>query len=177
MGLAEIYKRVYRKVVENLSSDQKIRYWRKQGVKIGKNCHLETMCLSTEPYLIEIGDHVAIALGTCFATHDGGIWCFRDEAEDLDLFGKIRIGNNVFIGINCTILPNSVVGDNCIIGAGSVVRGRFPDNSVIFGNPATVVMKMSAQKFLYLHNPGLLHTKNLSASDKTRTIMDHYNLK
>ena len=45
----------------------------------------------------------------------------------------------VFVGADCTFLPNTFVGNNCIIGAGSVVRGRFPDNSVIVGNPAKVL--------------------------------------
>ena len=33
-----------------------------------------------------------------FITHDGGIWCFREEIGHADIFGKIKIGNNVFIG-------------------------------------------------------------------------------
>ena len=97
-------------------------------MKIGKNCYINNVNFSTEPYLIEVGDHVAIAAGTDFITHDGAIWCFREELENADVFGTIRIGNNVFIGNNCTILPNTSVGDNCIIGAGSTVRGQFPDN-------------------------------------------------
>lgn len=97
-------------------------------------------------------DHVAIAGGTDFITHDGAIWCFRDEIINADIFGKIKIGNNVFIGNSCTILPNTIIGDNCIVGAGSVARGKFPDNSVIVGNPAKLVVKMNVQKFLYLQN-------------------------
>ena len=146
-------------------------------MKIGENCLFNTMTFSTEPYLIEIGDHVAIARGTLFITHDGGIWCFRGEIENSDVFGKIKIGNNVFIGNNCTILPNTVVGDNCIIGAGSVLRGKFPDNSVIVGNPAKVVFNMSVQKLLYLQNPGMLKTQNLSGSRKIEVIKESFGIK
>ena len=160
-----------------ISSDEKrIKYLRRQGIKIGENCHFNTMSFSTEPYLIEIGDHVAIAAGTDLITHDGAIWSFRDEIKNADIFGKIKIGNNVFIGNNCTILPNTVIGDNCIVGAGSVVRGKFPEDSVIIGNPATVVMKMSVQKFIYLQNPGLLKTQHLTDTKKQEIIKNHFGI-
>ena len=124
----------------------------------------------------KIGNHVAVAAGTQIITHDGAIWCFRDEIEYADIFGKIKIGNNVFIGNNCTILPNTIIGDNCIIGAGSVVRGKFAENSVIVGNPAKVVLKMSFQKFLYLQNPGLLRTQNLTDFQKSKIIKKHFGI-
>jgi acetyltransferase-like isoleucine patch superfamily enzyme len=158
------------------SNERRIKYLRKQGMKIGENCLIITMNFSTEPYLIEIGNHVGIAGGTDFITHDGAIWCFREELRNADIFGKIKIGNNVFIGNGCTILPNTIIGDNCIVGAGSVVRGKFPDNSVIIGNPAKLVLKMSIQKFLYLQNPGLLKTKNLNADEKNKIIKEYFGI-
>jgi acetyltransferase-like isoleucine patch superfamily enzyme len=176
MFLREIIKSIHKKILEKASSERKIEYWRKQGMKIGKNCRLETMSFSTEPYLIEIGDHVAIAMGTDFVTHDGGIWCFRHEIVNGDIFGKIKIGDNVMIGVNCTILPNTVVGNNCIIGAGSVVRGKFPDNSVIFGNPAKVVLSMCAQRLLYCQSQGFLKTNNLTITEKTKAIKKHFKI-
>jgi acetyltransferase-like isoleucine patch superfamily enzyme len=176
MNLRDILYRLHIKLLEKTSNETKIRYLRRQGMKIGNNCLISTMNFSTEPFLIEIGDHVAIADDTEIVTHDGGIWCFRDEISNADLFGKIKIGNNVFIGNNCTILPNTIIGDNCIVGTGSVVRGKFPDNSVIIGNPAKVIMNTNVQRFLYLHNPGLLKTKNLPRKKKTRAIKDHFGI-
>lgn len=164
------------RLLEKTSHKRKASYWRSRGMKIGEDCQLYTMTFSTEPYLIEIGDHVAIARGTLFITHDGGIWCFRDQIKNGDIFGRIRIGNNVFIGNNCTILPNTTVGNNCIIGAGSVVRGEFPDNSVIVGNPAKMVFNMSMQKLFYTQNPDLLITHDLSEKEKTEVIKRHFNL-
>lgn len=174
--LTIIFQKLQRLLLKAASNEQKIKYLRRQGMKIGQDCFFATMSFSTEPYLIEIGNHVAIAGGTLLITHDGAIWCFREEIRNADIFGKIIIGNNVFIGSNCTILPNTVIGNNCVIGAGSVVRGTFGDNSVIVGNPAKVVLSMSVLKFFFLQNKGLLKTKNIPASKKTEIIKKHFGI-
>jgi acetyltransferase-like isoleucine patch superfamily enzyme len=176
MNFISILQRAHVILLNKASNKSKIKYLRKQGMKIGNNCRISTMSFSTEPYLIEIGNHVAIAAGTDLITHDGGIWCFREDLGQADIFGKIIIGNNVFIGNSCIILPNTIIGDNCIIGAGSVVRGKFPENSVIIGNPAKVILKSSVQKFLYLQNPAFLKTANLSLAKKTKIIKKHFNI-
>jgi len=172
-----VLQRAQIKLIEKSGNDRRIKYFRNKGMKIGKDCLFHTMTFSTEPFLIEIGDHVAIARGTLFITHDGGIWCFRNELQSGDVFGKIKIGNNVFIGNNCTILPNTTVGNNCIIGAGSIVRGQFPENSVIVGNPAKVVLNMSMQKLFYTQNPDLLLTHDLAENQKIKIIKDHFHIK
>jgi len=174
MNLKDILKSIQLALLKKASNERKIKYMRRQGMKIGNDCRFNTISFSTEPYLIEIGNHVAIAGGTEIITHDGAIWCFREEIVNADVFGKIKIGNNVFIGDNCTILPNTFIGDNCIVGAGSVVRGKFPENSVIIGNPAKIVMKMSMQKFLYLQNPNLFKTQNLPDSEKSIILKKHF---
>lgn len=176
MNLKSTIQKIRNLIFKLGSHDGRIKYYRKQGMKIGQNCFFASMSFSTEPYLIEIGDHVGIAGGTDFITHDGGIWCFRNEIPNADIFGKIRIGNNVVIGSNCTILPNTTIGDNCIVGAGSVVRGKFPGSSVILGNPAKVVTSIDVQKFLYLQNPGLLKTKNMPIKLKTKVIKEHFGI-
>jgi acetyltransferase-like isoleucine patch superfamily enzyme len=176
MNLKGFFKRLMLIFLKKASNNVKIKFLRKQGMKIGENCLINTVAFSTEPYLIEIGNHVAIANGTEIITHDGAIWCFREEMQNADVFGRIKIGNNVFIGNNCTILPNTVIGNNSVIGAGSVVRGKFPDNSVIFGNPAKIVLNMNVQKFLYLQNPGLMKTSNLPDTTKNKIIKKHFGI-
>ena len=56
---------------------------------------------------------------------------------------SISIGNISFIGARATLLPGTEIGDNCIIGACSVVKGKIPSNSIVIGNPAKIVATTS----------------------------------
>jgi len=175
MKLRAILKRLHEKILAESSLERRINYLRKQGIKIGKNCNIKTMSFSTEPYLIEIGDRAEISCGVKFITHEGSVKCLGDELDGY-LYGKIKIGNNVFIGINCIILINTVIGDNCIIGAGCIVRGQFPDNSVIIGNPAKVVSNINIQKMLFRHNPGFVKMNNPTVREKDRLVKKHFGI-
>jgi galactoside O-acetyltransferase len=57
---------------------------------------------------------------------------------------EIHIGNDCFIGARSFILPGVTIGNNCIVGAGSVVSGNIPDNSLVVGNPATIICKTTS---------------------------------
>ncbi len=119
-----------------------IGYARSIGVSIGERCrliNLQTGTFGSEPYLVKLGEHVTITDNVKFITHDGGVWVFRDENPDLDVFGPILVGNNVFIGVNAIILPGVTIGDNCIIGAGSLVTRNVSPGSVVAGIPARVI--------------------------------------
>ena len=54
----------------------------------------------------------------------------------------IEIGNDCFIGMNSIILKGTQLGNNVIVGAGSIVHGTFPDNCIIAGNPAKIIKKI-----------------------------------
>ncbi|MCD8328841.1 MAG: acyltransferase [Ruminococcus sp.] len=56
---------------------------------------------------------------------------------------EISIGKNCFIGCNSIILKGTVLGDGCVVGAGAVVSGKFPENSVIVGNPGRVIRTLN----------------------------------
>lgn len=174
MKLIKVFKVIRRLIIERSSMHLRIEYLRKQGVQIGERCIIETMDFSTEPYLVEIGDDVAIAGGTVFITHDAGINCFRDEFPDDDVFGKIKIGNKVFIGSNCTLLPNTTIGNNSIIGAGSTLRGTYPSDVVIAGNPAKVITNINVQRLLYRQNPGRLATYKMTDQEKKPYVIEHF---
>lgn len=148
-----------------------------KGVKFGSNCNFRTMNFGSEPYLIEIGDDVHTARDVNFATHDGGLSVLRHkypEFKNVDLFGKIIIGNNVFIGLGTTILRNTVVGDNVIIGAGSVVKGELKSNSIYAGVPAKYIC--SLQEYLDKNKDDFIYTKNLSATEKHKVLQKEFKL-
>jgi len=154
----------------------RIRILRWYGVKIGERCLIYSVDFSTEPYLIEIGNHVTISNGTRFLTHDGSLWVFLEEYPNIDLFGRIKIGDNTCIGLNCIIMPNTEIGSNCIIGAGSTVRGKIPDNSVLIGNPAKVVFSTGIFKKMVMNHKNLLETRGYSGKRKRKILYKHFDL-
>lgn len=115
----------------------------------------------TEEAKIRIGNNVGISGATIYArkgitigdnTMIGGNVKILDNdfhpievqarlEDDKSKIGtrEIVIGKNCFIGCNSLILKGTMLGNNCVIGAGAVVSGRFEDNCVIAGNPAKVV--------------------------------------
>lgn len=56
----------------------------------------------------------------------------------------IEIGEDCFIGMNSIILKGTKLGNNVVVGAGSVVHGEFPDNCIIAGNPAKIVKRLKS---------------------------------
>ena len=119
-------------------------YYRKRGVIIGNNCNIYTKITSPEPYLITIGDNVTIAPGVNFICHDNSI-C-KVHPQYTDIFGKITICNNCFIGVNSIVLPGVTIGENTIVAAGSVVTKSFESNLVIGGNPAKIITDINTYK-------------------------------
>jgi acetyltransferase-like isoleucine patch superfamily enzyme len=114
------------------------RYLRSLGVTIGRNCRIASRHFGSEPYLVTVGDHVQITHGVKLYTHGGG-WVLRLKQPNFDCFGKISIGNNVYIGNHALIMPGVSIGNDVIIGAGSVVTKSFGDGVIIGGNPAKVI--------------------------------------
>lgn len=149
-------------------------YWRSQGVQLGDNCAIDpSASFGSEPYLISIGDHVRINEGVKFVTHDGGVWVLRgmkEEHKNIDLFGKITVGNNVHIGTDTIVMPGVHIGSNCIIGCGAVVTRDIPDNSVAAGVPARVIR--SIEEYEKKNKDRFVHTKAMTREEKRKYLMD-----
>ncbi len=150
------------------------------GAKVGKNCQFYSLNFFSEPYLIEIGDDVILSGEVKLVTHDGAVFLFKDEIKNVQgNYGRIKIGNNCFIGMGAIILPNVTIGDNCIISAGAVVMNSIPDNSVVMGNPAKVVFKSQMYKKLKQNskrtiiNPEYAHPTQIPP-DVARNIIEKY---
>ena len=114
------------------------KYFAKSGVRIGDDCSIFSDITSAESYLISIGNHVTISNDVQFITHDNCIDRFSQNKSDV--FGKIEIGDNCFIGAHSIILPGVRIVAHTIIGAGSVVtRSVRISGTIIAGNPAKPV--------------------------------------
>lgn len=114
-------------------------YARSKGVQVGQNCRIYTTTLGTEPWLISIGNKVTITSGVKFITHDGSTWLFSDKNGRRELFRRIQIGDNVFIGLNSIIMPGVKIENNVIVAAGSVITKSVPTGSIVGGNPAKII--------------------------------------
>ena len=139
----------------------------------GKATLIQGCDFGTEPYLVEIGDRVRVNNGVRFVTHDGGAWVVRNmypELKDVDLVGRISVGDNVHIGTGAMIMPGVSIGNNCIIGCGSIVTHSVPDNSVVAGIPARRIESIA--DYISKHSEAFIHTKNLSPEEKKRYLQE-----
>lgn len=116
-------------------------YFTKRGMNIGRNFNRQsgTRMDPSHCWLITIGDDVTLSNKVQILAHDDTTRIYTGYGR----VGRVVIGNRVFIGANSTILMNTKIGDDVIVGAGSVVTKDIPDNSVVAGNPARVIGKTS----------------------------------
>src|SRR5258706_3150668 len=97
--------------------------------------------------LISLGERVVISRDVKFLTHDYSITTAQialgsHPLTDVKRNGRITVADNVFVGFGAMLLPNTEVGANSVIVAGSVVRGRIATGSVAMGNPAKTLMSI-----------------------------------
>lgn len=121
-----------------------IGYARYLGVTVGDNCRIYIQEFGSEPFLITIGNKVTITAGVRILTHNGSTWLIEDDEQGRRYDHRpVSIGNNVFIGIDSIICPGVCIGDQVIVGAGSVVTKSIPNDSVVVGNPAKIISTFS----------------------------------
>jgi acetyltransferase-like isoleucine patch superfamily enzyme len=176
MNLFKMVRRIVRAIYNRwLILVDPAAYARSVGVKLGNNVHFYGATpgmFGTEPWLITIGDNVHIVSGCHFVNHDGGVLILRSEYPDLELTKRITVGNNVYIGINCTVLPGVNIGNNVIVGAGSVITRNIPDNCVAAGVPARVIKPLDDYVKQALTNS--LGFGAMSAKEKAAALKKHF---
>lgn len=158
------------------SHQRRIDDLRARGVRIGSGCWIHSSSFSTEPWLVEIGDRVGIAGGVHFVTHEGGAWLLRERHPNLQVFGRVRVGNDSVIGMNAILLPGTTIGSGCIVGAGAVVKGDVPDGMVIVGNPARVIGSTEDHLRRLVESPDRLDVWHLDAAERERRIKAHFGI-
>lgn len=142
------------------------------GVRIGEGTNFidpkSTLVDLTRPWMIEIGQSVCITGGVTMLTHDYG-WSVTKAVygDVIGSCGKICIGNNVYIGMNTTILAGVSIGTNVIIGANSLVSRSIPDNCVAVGSPATPIKSIEDY-----HE----HRKSLSEMEAIQMVREYYSV-
>lgn len=107
-------------------------------VSIGDNSRLNGVYIHAQKE-ISIGKNCVIASGVNIIDSNGHILNSLDRTKGRDIPKEIIIEDNVWIGLNCIILKGTRIGSNSVVSAGSVVKGVFPENSIIAGNPAQIV--------------------------------------
>ena len=108
------------------------------NITIGHGFYANTDCIILDVAPVTIGDNVffgpRVGLYTPYHPIDA-------QTRNAQLEGglPIRIGNDVWFGANVTVCPGVTIGNDVVIGAGSVVTKDIPDHSVAVGNPARVI--------------------------------------
>lgn len=105
-------------------------------VHIGQHVGIFEHTLINPNSPVTIGDEVGIGTEVMIWTH--GAWLDVTQGFPSD-FGPVSIGNNVWLPARTIMLPNTSVGDNCVIGIGSIITKPIPSNAMAAGTPCRVI--------------------------------------
>lgn len=125
-----------RSFIAGVIQSLRVRSARMKGYDIHRSVILERKIHLDRLYRggIHIGEHSLIASGVTILSHDH---CKRVDGQPL--LSDTYIGKRCFIAVNATILPGVQIGDEVIVGAGSVVSRNVPSNVIVAGNPARII--------------------------------------
>lgn len=141
---------------------------RHDGVIMGKENTIKSHFWGSEPYLITIGNNCALTENTKIFTH-GGSRIARDKHPNFDIFGKVVLGNRVYVGTGAMIMPGVTIGNNVLIAAGSIVTKSIPSNVVVAGNPAKFVCTLD--KYIEKNLPYNTDSKKLNFEAKKKFLL------
>ena len=110
-------------------------------ISIGEGCYFNQGITMIDDWKIEIGDRCLFGPNVTLCTTGHAI-SPKHRGDGMYSF-PIKIGNNCWIGANVVILPNVTIGDNSVIGAGSIVTKDIPANVVAFGAPCHVFREIN----------------------------------
>lgn len=109
-----------------------------RNIRVGRGFFANHNCVILDGAAVTFGDHVFIGPNCCFTTAGHPVDPERRSAG-LEFARPIIVGSYVWFGANATVLPGVSIGDNAVIGAGSVVAKSIPANVVAAGSPCRVL--------------------------------------
>lgn len=112
------------------------------NVTVGNNFYTNHNCTILDGAKVTFGDNVFIAPNCVFSTAGHAIDA-EQRTNGLEIALPISVGNNVWIGANVSVLPGVTIGNNTIIGAGSVVNKDIPSDVIAVGNPCKVIRSVT----------------------------------
>lgn len=115
-------------------------FWCDYGynIEIGDNFYSNHNCVMLDPAKIIFGNNVFVGPNCGFYTAGHPI-NVQERNAGLEYAYPIKVGNNVWFGGNVCVMPGVTIGDNVVIGAGSVVTKDIPSNVIAVGNPCKVL--------------------------------------
>ncbi len=113
------------------------------NIEAGENFYVNHNCTILDCAKVTFGDNVFIAPNCGFYTAGHPIDA-QERNSGLEFGYPIKVGNNVWFGGGVSVMPNVTIGDNVVIGSGSVVTKDIPSNVVAVGNPCRVIREITA---------------------------------
>jgi len=138
----ELIKEILGKTKENVLIESNFYCDYGYNIYVGENFYMNHNCIILDAGKVEFGDNVFIGPNCGFYTAGHPI-DYIQRNKGLEYAKPIKVGNNVWFGGNVVVLPGVTIGDNVVIGAGSVVTKDIPDNSIAYGNPCRKVKNIN----------------------------------
>lgn len=138
----KLLKEMFLEIGDNCFIEQPFHAnWSGKFVKFGKNIYANYNLTLVDDTYIEVGDNTQFGPNVTLATASHPVEPGLRE-EFLQFNKPIKIGKNCWLGTGVIVLPGVSIGDNVVIGAGSVVNKNIPDNCVAVGVPCKVIKKV-----------------------------------
>lgn len=137
-----------KKIIKNIGDDFFIEpdFWCDFGyrITIGDNFYANHNLIILDAGGVSFGNNVMIGPNCGFHTSGHPI-DFERRNEGLEYAYPIKVGNNVWFGAGVQVMPGVTIGDNVVVGSGSIVTKDIPENSVAAGNPCKVLRKITEE--------------------------------